>query len=87
MKIPGMLRFSEKLTISAEIQALIAPRFMIQISNSYNGEIELDENGIPVNHQENHGFGIKSIITFCKKYNAFYEFKADDRKFRLRIMF
>ncbi len=70
-----------------EIQALIAPRFMIQISNNYNGEIELDENGVPVNHQENHGFGIKSIITFCQKYNAFYEFKADDRKFRLRIMF
>jgi len=70
-----------------EVKVLTAPRFMLQISNSYDGAVEFDENGIPVSHEEGHGFGTRSIVTFCEKNNAFYEFKATEEKFQLRISF
>lgn len=70
-----------------EIQVIKAPRFMIQISNNYNGEIEFDKNNIPVSKAEGHGLGTRSIVAFCEKHNAFYEFKADDQRFSVRIVF
>lgn len=69
-----------------DIRVLTTPRFMIQVRNSFNGRIEFDKNGIPVNRSEGHGFGTRSIVAFCEKHNAFYEFKADDENFSLRIM-
>lgn len=70
-----------------EVKVLTAPCFMLQISNSYNGEIEFDKKGIPVSHEDGHGFGTRSIVAFCEKYGCFYEFKALDEKFQLRISF
>lgn len=70
-----------------EIQVIKSPRFMIQISNSFNGEIEFDKNGIPVSRTPGHGIGTRSIVAFCEKHKAFYEFKADDQRFSLRIVF
>ena len=60
---------------------------MIQISNSFNGKVEFDRNGIPVSHTPGHGIGTRSIVAFCEKHKAFYEFKADDQRFSLRIVF
>lgn len=70
-----------------DIKVLNAPRFMMQISNTYNGEVTMDENGIPVSTEEGHGFGTRSIVAFCTKNKAFYEFKAESDYFRLRISF
>ena len=70
-----------------EIKVLVKPRFMFQISNSFNGHISFDKNGVPISLSDGHGFGTRSIVTFCEKNNAFYEFKADHRTFSLRIMF
>lgn len=70
-----------------DITVLSAPRFMIQISNSVNGSVEFDKDGIPVNNEEGHGFGTRSIVAFCEKNNAFYEFKTEDNRFLLRIVF
>ena len=70
-----------------DVKVLTSPRFMLQISNSYDGAVEFDENSIPVTHEEGHGFGTRSIVAFCNKNKAFYEFKADSEMFRLRISF
>lgn len=70
-----------------DIKALASPQFMIQISNSFDGNIILDENGIPINNKKDHGFGIRSILAFCERHDAFYEFKIDDRNFIFRILF
>jgi len=69
-----------------EVRAITYPCFMLQISNSFNGDITFDKNGIPESKKEGHGFGTRSIVAFCKKNNAIYEFKTDDRKFSLRIV-
>ena len=69
------------------VKVLEKPRFMFQISNSFNGEVTLDKNGIPVSFEDGHGLGIRSIVTFCEKNGAFYEFKAEEKLFTLRISF
>lgn len=79
-KLPEQERF-------IRIKVLNSPRFMIQVSNSFNGEVVFDKNGIPVTNKEGHGFGTRSIIAFCEKNNVFYEFKADKSVFYLRLAF
>lgn len=69
------------------IQVLTAPRFMIQISNSYNGKVEMDKDGVPINREEGHGLGTRTIVAFCEKNGALYEFKADESIFALRLVF
>jgi len=70
-----------------KIQAITSPCFMIQISNSFNGEVEFDVDGIPINPDEEHGFGTRSIAAFCEKHNVFFEFKAEENIFSLRLVF
>lgn len=69
------------------IKTLVSPQFMVQISNSFDGEIILNEEGIPQNIKKDHGFGIRSIIAFCEKNNVYYEFKTDAEEFIFRIIF
>lgn len=75
----------EKREIS--VKAITTPHFMVQVANSFDGVVEFDKNGLPVSHEEGHGFGTRSIAAFCGKYGAFYEFKATGDMFYLRITF
>ena len=70
-----------------DIKVLDRPRFMIRIANSFDGTVEFDENGIPVNRKDEHGFGTRSIAAFCKKHDAHYIFKADGERFTLYLNF
>jgi len=70
-----------------EVRVRTDPRFMIQISNSYDGVVTFGKDGVPVREHEDHGFGTRSIVAFCEKYGGFYEFKADGNRFSLRIVF
>lgn len=70
-----------------DVKALDSPRFMIQITNSFDGSISFNENNVPISHETGHGFGTKFIVAFCEKYGAFYEFKAQENRFTLRIGF
>lgn len=70
-----------------EIIVLTNPCFMFQIRNSYNGIIAFDENEIPISPKKGHGFGTQSIVTFCEKNHADYEFKANEEYFALRVSF
>lgn len=70
-----------------QVQAICTPRLMIRISNSCTGKIVFDENNVPVNYEEGHGFGTRSIVAFCEKYGVFYEFKATEDSFSLQLIF
>ncbi len=78
-KLPPKERF-------IEIRAITHPQFMFQIINPYKGKITLDERGIPIASKREHGFGTRSIVAFCDKYGAFYEFKTENNLFVLRIV-
>lgn len=70
-----------------EVKVLSEPRFMIQIRNSFDGVVAFDDEGIPISPRPGHGFGTRSIVTFCQKNGAFFSFSAEDREFFLKILF
>lgn len=88
--IENAIHACEKLETSKrwlEIRSLTAPCFMLQISNSYDGHVLLNEEGIPISSKREHGFGTRSIIAFCTKNHVFYEYKIDHKIFSLRLVF
>lgn len=70
-----------------EIKVLDHPAFIIRIVNSFDGNIEFDEDDIPVNHDNDHGFGTRFIAAFCRKNNGFYQFKTEGNTFTLYLNF
>lgn len=59
---------------------------IIKVSNSYNGEIELDEKGLPVSKKEGHGIGTKSVISFIKDYDGMIDYNVDNGVFTVKIL-
>lgn len=80
MKIPEGKRF-------IKIKAIYSPCFVIQISNSFNGQVTFGPGGVPINSEEGHGFGTRSIVSFCEKNGVFYEFKAEEDVFTVKLVF
>ena len=60
---------------------------MFRIRNPYSGQLEFDKKQAPVSKEEGHGFGTRSIVAFCHKHNAYYDFVADGEVFSLHITF
>ena len=58
---------------------------MIQISNPFSGKISW-ENGLPVTSIENHGYGVKSIVSIVNSCNGQYDFSENNHVFTLRIL-
>lgn len=70
-----------------EVKSITHPCFMLQVKNSFDGIVAFDEEGIPLAAKKGHGFGTRSIATFCNKNNAFYEFSAEENDFITRMIF
>ena len=70
-----------------DIKVLCRPGFIIQIANSYTGDVEFDQNEIPISREQDHGFGTRSIAAFCQKNGGFYQFQADGERFTLYMNF
>lgn len=79
-KLPESERF-------IRVHVISSPCFMMKIQNSFDGQVDFDEEGIPVNPDEEHGFGTRSIAAFCAKHDAFCEFKTDENVFTLNLVF
>ena len=63
------------------------PRLMLEISNPCAAPVPLDAEGFPVPSGEGHGFGLRSIRSFCQKNNAAVFCSNKDGWFSLRIAF
>lgn len=88
--IENAIQACEKIEMSKryiEIKTIIEPCFMLQVRNSFDGVVGFDEEGIPIAVKKGHGFGTRSIVTFCEKNNAFCTFAAEGKEFTLRIVF
>lgn len=70
-----------------EIKTITVPCLMLMVRNSFDGVIAFDEEGIPISPKRGHGFGTRSIVTFCENNRAFYEFKTDQQDFILKVIF
>lgn len=61
-------------------------QLIIELSNPYDGEISLDENGFPVSHQQGHGRGTQSVANFVKVCNGELVYEISDDVFKVRMM-
>ena len=60
-------------------------KLFIKITNSYSGALNFDDK-IPVNQEENHGIGTKSIVSVVNKYQGVYSFTADNNLFEFVVI-
>lgn len=67
------------------ISCIHKPAFMFEIKNPYKGQITFGRNGLPNSNRTDHGIGTRSIMAFCEKHNAFYDFSAEGGWFRVMI--
>ena len=70
-----------------EIICVSTPHFVVEIANTYCGEILFDSNSLPVSLEEAHGIGTQSIDAFVKKNHAILDYQTESSIFRLRILF
>ncbi len=88
--IENAIHACEKLDPSKryiEIKSIIYPCFMLQVRNSFDGIVAFDVDGIPLSPRKGHGFGTRSIVTFCEKNNVFCSFSAEDQSFTMQLVF
>jgi sensor histidine kinase regulating citrate/malate metabolism len=63
----------------------VGQQIRIQIHNSFSGKTEF-AGGIPVNREEGHGMGVKSIIAVVEKYGGLCDFSVQDNVFKVSII-
>lgn len=62
------------------------PKLMLEISNPCSDGIAFSEDGIPLSKEQEHGIGTRSILAFCKKYDAFCSFCVENNQFVLKVV-
>jgi len=62
------------------------PKLMLEISNPCSENVIFSEDGIPLSKEQEHGIGTRSIMAFCRKYDAFCSFAAENGWFTLKIV-
>ncbi|MDP4117804.1 MAG: GHKL domain-containing protein [Bacillota bacterium] len=65
--------------------AVFTGRILLQVENSYTGEVVFDQNGYPTSEEDGHGTGTKSILAFVEKQNGAIEYTAENDIFRVRV--
>lgn len=67
------------------LRCIHKPAFMFEIDNPYKGQITFGRNGLPNSTKTGHGLGTRSIMAFCEKHNAFYDFSTEGGWFKVMI--
>jgi signal transduction histidine kinase len=62
-------------------------RLILQIKNKYNGKIQIDENNLPTNPSEMHGYGTQSIEMFAKRNNITLDYNITKTTFEITLLF
>ncbi len=61
-------------------------QLILELSNPYDGEAVLDENGFPISYKEGHGKGTQSVAGFVKECGGELAYNVLDGIFRVRLM-
>jgi len=62
-------------------------QIVLQMRNTFDGDISLDRNNLPTNEAERHGYGTKSIVGFCRKNKLTFDYDISENLFTLSIIF
>lgn len=67
-------------------RCIYKPQLMLEISNPCSNDIVFSKDGIPLSKEQEHGIGTRSILAFCKKYDAFCSFSIENNLFILKVV-
>ena len=67
-------------------KCICKPKLMFEISNPCGDDVVFSQDGIPLSKEKEHGIGVRSIMAFCNKHNAFCTFSSDGGWFTLKIV-
>lgn len=68
------------------ITCLDSPQFVLEVANTYAENVRLDESGVPISTEKNHGYGTQSILAFAEKYHALVDYDITGEWFKLRML-
>lgn len=60
--------------------------YLLEITNTYSGEVIFDADGHPTTCREGHGYGTQSIVDFASRCHGVLKFSADNGWFLLQLM-
>lgn len=63
-----------------------AGQLILELSNPYDGEIEWNENGLPISRKEGHGKGCQSVANFTAKCGGELMYEVSGGVFKVRMM-
>lgn len=63
-------------------------RLILEMTNSFSGEYQMDSEGqfLISSRGKNHGYGIRSIMSFAQKRNAIFDYSIEENKFIVRLL-
>ena len=61
-------------------------QLLLEIENSCEGMVPLDEDGHPFSYEKNHGLGTRSVLAFINKTNSEIYYIAEEKRFRVRMI-
>lgn len=63
-----------------------ARQFLLEVSNTYSGEVRFDGKGRPASLRMGHGYGTQSIVSYAETHNAQLFYQAENGWFSLRFI-
>ncbi|MBE5830459.1 MAG: ATP-binding protein, partial [Butyrivibrio sp.] len=78
-KVPEAERF-------IEVTAKYKQQLLLEISNSCQEPVKLDQDGHPVASEDGHGIGTRSVLDFAKKTGSEIKYIAENDMFKVRML-
>ena len=69
-----------------KLTAMYKNQLLLEIENSCDRKVVLDENGHPFSKDEDHGIGTKSVLAFANKTDSEISYLAEENRFRVRMI-
>lgn len=79
MKVPESERY-------LKVTAKYKNQLLMEVENSCEDTVLLDEEGHPFSNAKNHGIGTRSVLAFMNKTDSEINYLAEGKRFRVRMM-
>lgn len=63
-------------------------KMILEVINSFSGEYQMDNDGrfLISGRGGEHGYGLRSVMSFAKKWNAIFDYSIEDNEFVVRLL-
>ena len=78
-KVPESERF-------IDITAKHKQQLLLEVVNSCDKKVDLDEDGYPFTTEEGHGIGTRSVLAFVKETDSAIRYIAEDKTFKVQMI-